>query len=305
MLCGKRCTSCGQPTATAIRPAQYRASASPGTSTTAKPPRCSLVSTYGPSVNRGAPLPGSTLHTTVDASRPPSLKTKTPAAVISSIRALAVVALSRSSSMVRSGTHSSLKAIRYSAISISLCSRAAWTSATHLPHERTHADPTPEPETFPGSSASWLRRLVVPTQPRALAFPAGTAAARVRHLAPAPAPARGLPSPAAFGKGDVRSARRRSLGRTRPPGAPRHRGDSPPPSAGGTGRADPAGAADRRDGRGRPVQPRDRPAAVPLAPLGRVTSVQALPEARRYLTRTARGDLPTRPRAIWLASAQP
>jgi hypothetical protein len=24
-LCGKRCTSCGQPTATAIRPAQYRA----------------------------------------------------------------------------------------------------------------------------------------------------------------------------------------------------------------------------------------------------------------------------------------
>jgi len=52
-------------------------------------------------------------------------------------------------------------------------------------------------------------------------------------------------------------------------------------------------------------KPRDRPAAVPLAPLGRVTSVQALPEARRYLTRTARGDLPTRPLAIWLASAQP
>ena len=43
--CGKRCTSCGQPTATAIRPAQYRAWSSSGTSTTAKPPRCSLVST--------------------------------------------------------------------------------------------------------------------------------------------------------------------------------------------------------------------------------------------------------------------
>src|SRR5436190_22364447 len=85
MRCGKRCTSCGQPTATAILPAQYRASASSGTSTTAKPPRCSLVSTYGPSVNTGAPLLGSTLHTTVDASRPPSLKTKTPASVISSI----------------------------------------------------------------------------------------------------------------------------------------------------------------------------------------------------------------------------
>ena len=34
MRCGKRCTPCGQPTATAIRPAQYRAWASSGTSTT-------------------------------------------------------------------------------------------------------------------------------------------------------------------------------------------------------------------------------------------------------------------------------
>src|SRR6266550_1670657 len=119
MRCGKRCTSCGQPTATAILPAQYRAWASSGTSTTAKPPRCSLVSMNGPSVNRGEPLLGSTLHTTVDASRPPSLKTKTPASVISSITALADVAFSRSSSTVWSGTHSSLKAIRYSAIASS------------------------------------------------------------------------------------------------------------------------------------------------------------------------------------------
>ncbi len=50
---------------------------------------------------------------------PPSLKTKTPATVISSITALRVVALSRNSSSVRSGTHSSLKAIRYNAISSS------------------------------------------------------------------------------------------------------------------------------------------------------------------------------------------
>jgi hypothetical protein len=70
-------------------------------------------------VKTGEPLLGSTLHTAVDASRPPSLKTKTLASVISSITALAVVALSRSSSNVRSGTHSSLKAIRYSAISSS------------------------------------------------------------------------------------------------------------------------------------------------------------------------------------------
>src|SRR5215469_1715520 len=119
MRCGKRCTSCGQPTATAIRPAQYRAWASSATSTTAKPPRCSLVSTNGPSLKIGEPLLGSTLHTTVDASRPPSLKTKTPACVISSISARAAVAFSRSSSSVCSGTHSSLNAIRYSAIGCS------------------------------------------------------------------------------------------------------------------------------------------------------------------------------------------
>src|SRR5215471_4050323 len=104
-------------TTAAILPAQYRASSSSGTSTTVKPPRCSLDSTYGLSVNRGEPLLGSTLYTTVDASRPPSLKTKTPATVISSIRALLDAPLSRSSSDVRSGTHLSLKAIRYSAMS--------------------------------------------------------------------------------------------------------------------------------------------------------------------------------------------
>src|SRR6185437_7547765 len=85
----------------------------------AKPPRCSLVSTNGPSVNTGSPLFGTTLHTTVDASRPPSLKTKAPAAVISLISARPAAPLSRSSSIVRSGVHSSLKAIRYSAISSS------------------------------------------------------------------------------------------------------------------------------------------------------------------------------------------
>src|SRR5262249_9394721 len=55
----------------------------------------------------------------VDASRPPSLNTKTPATVISLIKALADAPLSRSSSNVSSGTHSSLNAIRYSAISSS------------------------------------------------------------------------------------------------------------------------------------------------------------------------------------------
>ena len=41
----KRRTSCGQPQATAIFPAHSRAASSSATSTTAKPPRCSLVST--------------------------------------------------------------------------------------------------------------------------------------------------------------------------------------------------------------------------------------------------------------------
>jgi hypothetical protein len=54
-------------------------------------------------------LLGSTLHSTVDASRPRS--PKTPAAFISSTKVVADVALSRTCSTVRSVTHSSLKAI--------------------------------------------------------------------------------------------------------------------------------------------------------------------------------------------------
>jgi hypothetical protein len=57
------------------------------------------------------------------ASRAPSLKTKTPATVISSIRALPPASLPRSSCGVRSGTHWSLKAISYSAIAGLLCHR--------------------------------------------------------------------------------------------------------------------------------------------------------------------------------------
>src|SRR6476619_1499532 len=58
--CGKRCTSCGQPTATAIRPAQYLAACSAATSAAVKPLRCSLDWTYGPSVKMGVPLRRST-----------------------------------------------------------------------------------------------------------------------------------------------------------------------------------------------------------------------------------------------------
>jgi hypothetical protein len=86
---------------------------------TVKPPRCSLVSTYGPSVKIGSPSLASTLHTAVDASIPPFPKTKTPAACISSITAMPALLFSRSSSNVWVGTHSSLNAIRYSVMVVS------------------------------------------------------------------------------------------------------------------------------------------------------------------------------------------
>jgi hypothetical protein len=126
----------------------------------------------------------------------------------------------------------------------------------HSPSPRTHPCRSDTwAESSLGSSTPCPRRLVVPTQPRALAFPAGPAAARVRHLAPAPAPVCGLPPLAAFGEGDVRSARRRSLGGARPPGAPRHR-ETAAASAGGTGTSSPC-----RSGR----SPRWRRPACPTA----------------------------------------
>ena len=128
---------------------KYRAAASSGTSTTANPPRCSLVSTYGPSVNKGVPPLASTLQTAVDASRPPSLKTKTPAVVISSIKARAEVPLSRNSSKVRSGTHFVVEEDQVQGHLKLLWSRAAQTTAAHLLHERTRVDPTPRPRLLP------------------------------------------------------------------------------------------------------------------------------------------------------------
>lgn len=52
-------------------PAHSRAASSSATSTTAKPPRCSLDSMNGPSVNSGVPLDASTLNTGAASSRPP------------------------------------------------------------------------------------------------------------------------------------------------------------------------------------------------------------------------------------------
>jgi DNA-binding transcriptional LysR family regulator len=125
----KRRTSCGQPQATAIFPAHSRAASSSATSTTAKPPRCSLDSMNGPSVNSGVPLEASTLNTGAASSRPP-VKIRTPAAFISATRGRSALDFSRSSSIVWSGTHSSLKAMRYSVMSPPLPGGPGWAPST-------------------------------------------------------------------------------------------------------------------------------------------------------------------------------
>src|ERR1035438_93292 len=134
----KRRTSCGQPQATAIFPAHSRAASSSATSTTAKPPRCSLVSTNGPSVNSGVPLDASTLNTGTASSRPP-VKMKTPEAFISATNELTALDFSRRSSTVRSGTHSALKAMRYSVMSPPLPGGGP-AAALHLLYERPQPD---------------------------------------------------------------------------------------------------------------------------------------------------------------------
>src|SRR5580692_4482515 len=137
----RRRTSCGQPQATVIFPAHSRAASSSATSTTVKPPRCSLVSMNGPSVNSGVPLGASTLNTGTASSTPP-VKMKTPAAFISATSARTALDFPRNSSTVWSGTHSSLKAMRYSVMSPPL---PEWPPAAtfHPLHERRRPDPTP------------------------------------------------------------------------------------------------------------------------------------------------------------------
>src|SRR5580692_11434338 len=135
----KRRTSCGQPQATATFPAHSRAASSSATSTTVKPPRCSLDSTYGPSVNSGVPLDASTLKTGAASSRPPR-KTKTPASCISALSARTALDFSRSSSTVQSGTHWPLKAMRYWVMSPPL--PGALAASLRLRYERRPPDPT-------------------------------------------------------------------------------------------------------------------------------------------------------------------
>jgi hypothetical protein len=74
-----------------------------------------VLSANGPSVNRGVPLDASTLKAG-ESSRPP-VKIRTPAALICATNGLSARDFSCSCSSVCSGTHSSLKAMRYSVMS--------------------------------------------------------------------------------------------------------------------------------------------------------------------------------------------
>jgi len=71
------------------------------------------------------------------------------------------------------------------------------------------------------------------------------------------------------------------------PRAARGRRGEPRAQARRAARADAPGAADRPHGRLRSLQPRDRPATVPLAPHGWRAPLPRLPQARHHLTRTA------------------
>ncbi len=91
----------------------------------ASPPKCSLVSTNGPSVKTGVSSSGTTLQIAVEASRPPWEKTKTPASTISAQTARPRLPRSPNVSPDMSGVHSSLNAIMYSGISKLLwCARS-------------------------------------------------------------------------------------------------------------------------------------------------------------------------------------
>jgi hypothetical protein len=142
--------------ATAIFAARSRAASSSAASTTAKPPRCSLDSMNGPSVNSGVPPGASTLNTGAASSSPP-VKMKTPAAFISATSAPTALDFSRSSPAVRPGTHSSLKAMRYSVMSPPLPERPP-ADTLHLLHERRRPDPTPRQDL----PAAVTARLLVP-----------------------------------------------------------------------------------------------------------------------------------------------
>ena len=92
---------------------------------------------------------------------------------------------------------------------------------------------------------------------------------------------------AARGARHLRRARLRAVERAGAPRAARIRRAQPAPRPRGARPADRAGAADRAARGGRAVEPRDRPAAVPLAPHDQHAPVPGVPEARDHVARRA------------------
>ena len=112
------------------------------------------------------------------------------------------------------------------------------------------------------------------------------------HSRPTPRPARRAATRRA---GHLRRARRRCLGRARPPGAARGWRAQWPASPAGPGPAGPARAANRAARGGRAEQPGDRPAALPIASHRPQPPVPDLPQAGHHVTHRAssrRGRLP-------------
>src|SRR5262249_12369868 len=110
----------------------------------------------------------------------------------------------------------------------------------------------------------------------------------VPPLLAAPPPAgRRVTRAATRREGHLRRARRRCLGRARPPGAARGRRAQWPASPAGPGPAGPARAANRAARGGRAEQPGDRPAALPIASHRPQPPVPDLPQAGHHVTHRA------------------
>ncbi len=118
------------------------------------------------------------------------------------------------------------------------------------------ADPTEAGDRFDEALSSDLTRVAVPARQDS---------ARIRPVAPTPPAGCRLPRGVARRARHLRRARMRDVGRAGAPRVARIRGTQPAARARGSRSTDGAGAADRPASGGRAVQPRNRPAPLPLA----------------------------------------
>src|SRR5271165_2377965 len=110
-------------------------------------------------------------------------------------------------------------------------------------------------------------------------------------MAPPPAASRRLACPTAVSPRHLRRPRLPRAGRQSPPGTARLRRDEPPPDTRGLGPAHAARTPDRPPGGHRAVQPRNRAAAVHLAPDRRLPPPPDLPQAPDHLPQPAQHGL--------------